>query len=237
MILIDDRQGSVELRRDISTPSVICRLDYADFAFAGEGPDGAVSIGVERKTLLDLLGSMSSGRLSGHQIAGMQDMYDFVYLLVEGVWKSERNTGALMQPSGKSFKPVVLGTRRFMARELWAFLNNLSVICNVIVVRTANKADSGKWLDSVYGWWNKPWHRHKAHDMWHKPAERVRFVKPTLTERIWAQFDGISQDRAKALAKKFPRIGDVIFTDPEDLMQVEGIGKKIAQSIIQQREK
>ena len=82
MILVDDRIGAVEIAPLLGSPNVTCRLEFADFAWSGNGPDGQVDIGVERKSLLDLLASMTTGRLSGHQMVGLTAQYDWVYLLV-----------------------------------------------------------------------------------------------------------------------------------------------------------
>lgn len=236
MILIDSRIGSADLAPFISTPHTTCTLDYADFAWAGQGQSGGVSIGVERKTILDLLGSMTSGRLSGHQIIGLKQAYDVVYLLVEGVCKADRKSGVLMRPGAKrKWQPVEHGSRRFMARELYAFLNSMQILCGVHVVRTSDKAESGKWLDSCFGWWAKPWTAHKSHQMWSRASEVAQFVKPTLAARMWAQFEGIGMDRARALAAKFPYPVDIFRAGKEELMSVEGVGAKLADSIIRQR--
>ena len=84
MILIDSRTGSGELAPYISSPKLVCHLDFADFSFSGNGPEGGVGIGVERKGVMDLLQSMTSGRLVGHQLIGLQKEYDWTYLLVVG---------------------------------------------------------------------------------------------------------------------------------------------------------
>ena len=59
MILIDSRIGSAELAPLISTPNILCQLEFADFTFSGNGPAGQVAVGVERKTIMDLLQSMA----------------------------------------------------------------------------------------------------------------------------------------------------------------------------------
>ena len=235
MILIDSRTGSAELAPYIRTPKTICHLEYADFAFAGNGYSGSVCIGVERKALLDLLGSMTSGRLSGHQLQGLREAYEHVYLVVEGIWKADRHSGVLMRPIKRRWVPVVLGQRRFMARELYNFINTLSVICGVTVAFTSDKHETGQWLDATFAWWAKPWHKHSAHQQWHTPNEPVSFTKPTLTARLWAQFDGVGQDRAQKLAARFPYPTDIMSVELGDLMRVPGIGKKCAESIIRQR--
>jgi ERCC4-type nuclease len=235
MILIDSRQGSIELEPYISAPHAVCRLEFADFAFSGNGPEGGVSVGIERKSLLDMLSSMTTGRLSGHQLIGLYKHYDFVYILVEGVWRPDPKQGILLHMEGKHWKPVKLGKRRFMAREVYNFLNTLSVISGSNVMRTCSYVETGKWLDSTYSWWQKPWHAHKSHLQWHRPAATVSLTKPTLAEKLWSQFEGVGGDKARELAKRFPMAEDIIFCSEAELIEVPTIGKKIAKSIIRQR--
>lgn len=236
MILIDDRQGSGEFDSLISAPHVLCRLEYADFAWPGSGPDGPVDVGVERKSLLDLLQSISSGRLSGHQIIGLTQSYDHVYLLVEGVWRPDRRSGTLMRIGGKGqWIPAAQGSRRFMARDLFNFFNSLSIICGITVIQTGNKWETAKWLDASHSWWSKPWEKHRSHLQFRRPEAHAQLVKPSLATRMACQFDGIGWDKARSLGNRFPLPEDLIFASEADLMEVPGIGKGLAESIIKQR--
>ena len=90
MILLDDRTGSGELLplfRPYDAPVELARLDFGDACWLGNGATGPELVGVERKTIHDLVSSMRSKRLSGYQLPGLLRTYDWVYLLVEGVWR------------------------------------------------------------------------------------------------------------------------------------------------------
>ena len=236
MILVDDRAGSKEIFPFISPPKSLCHLEYADFAFGGNGPEGQVSVGVERKGILDLIQSMTSGRLVGHQLIGLKKEYDFVYLLVEGIWRPDRRTGVLMKPKGKGWGAIAQGSRRFMARDIWAFLQSVSILCGVQVAMTSNQWETGRWLDTVYGWWSRPWAKHKSHLQWHKPQEYASLAKPNLVTMIAAQFDGVGWDKARKIGAAFDLQG-FLGAGAKDLQEIEGIGPKIAESIIEQRRK
>ena len=108
-------------------------------------------------------------------------------------------------------------------------------MCNVVTVSTGNKWETAKWLDSIYGWWQKGWDKHKSHLQFQKPVTHAQLRKPNLATRMWSQFDGIGWDKAKALGKALSEVEDVVSADREDLMTVEGIGPKLADSIIKQR--
>ena len=197
MILVDDRIGSVELAPLLSAPNMVCRLDYADFAWSGDGPNGPIDVGVERKGLMDLLQSMTTGRLSGHQLIGLTNRYDWVYLLVEGVWRPDRHSGILQRIGGKGkWIAAAQGSRRFMARDVYNFLNTIQVMCGVVVIQTSNQWETAKWLDSNYGWWQKGWEKHKSHLQYNVQPVYAQLAKPNLVTRIASQFDGIEIGRA-----------------------------------------
>ena len=66
LILIDDRAGSAPFASipPLCDCSVLCHLDSADAMITGNGPDDStVLVGVEIKSIPDLLSSMQSGRI------------------------------------------------------------------------------------------------------------------------------------------------------------------------------
>jgi ERCC4-type nuclease len=93
VIFVDRRVGSKDLLsplRQTGLEAELVELEFADVAFSGLGTKGAsVDIGVELKTLNDLVGSLRSGRLAGHQLPGLRTKYEHAWLIVEGLWKSD----------------------------------------------------------------------------------------------------------------------------------------------------
>ena len=238
MILVDNRIGSAEIAPLLSTSHILCQLEFADFAWGGHGPDGPVNVGTERKSLPDFLNSMTTGRLSGHQLIGLLRDYDHCYVIVEGIWRPNRKTGVLQKIGrGRKWVDAAQGSRRFMARDVYNFINTLQVICGVVVVATANRWETAKWLDSCHGWWGKEWEKHKSHLQWHKPspAGAIQLVKPNLVARVASQFDGVGWDKARKIGKEFVGITEFMAATKKELTQIEGIGPKVADSIIKQR--
>jgi ERCC4-type nuclease len=237
MILVDNRIGSVELAPLLNSKHTLCRLDYGDFTWVGNGPEGAVNVGVERKTLNDLLNSMVSGRLSGHQLIGLSQNYDWVYLLVEGIWKPEQKTGILQKMVGKKWvdaSPKAERGKRYMAREIYNFLNTLSIICGVRVITTDNQWESAKWLDATCGWWQKKWGAHTSHLQFHEPPVYAQLVKPNVVTRVASQLQGVGWDKARKIGERFKRVDLLVHSSVSELAEIDGIGKKTAESILQQ---
>ena len=223
----------MELEPYISQPHMVCHLEFADFVWHGNGPEGPVSVGVERKRLDDFLHSMTTGRLVGRQLVGMLKHYDYSYVLVEGIIRPDRNTGILQSPRNGYWRSVRHGGRVFMAREVYNFINTLQVICGVPVVTTSTRYETSKWLGACYSWWQKVWARHKSYRQIDVSQEKADLREPGITTRILRQFPGIGEDKARKLGEAFPVPSDLFNSaGVEDLIGVEGIGKVLAQRIL-----
>src|SRR5262245_5878451 len=93
MIRVDSRSGSGELSPYFEPYGLVVEkthLDYGDFDFEGSGPKGKCGVVFERKRIEDLVDSMQTGRLSGHQLPGICENYDYGYLIIEGIWRPGR---------------------------------------------------------------------------------------------------------------------------------------------------
>jgi ERCC4-type nuclease len=235
MMLVDYRAGSKEVAPLLTIPHEVAELDYGDMSFIGHGPDDTMlAIAVERKTVMDLVNSMVSGRLSGHQLHGLMDQYDHVYLVVEGLWRPNRSSGLLERWVRGKWYPLELGSRRFMAKEIGNYLNTLAVICGVHVWRTDSLHHTARWLGDLYRWWQKPWGKHRSHLQMHAgvtPPTGVYLRKPKPVERVATQFTGVGWDKARALAKVFPSVLEFVLAGEGELQRADGIGKKLACSI------
>ncbi|RPI88733.1 MAG: hypothetical protein EHM41_00220 [Chloroflexi bacterium] len=235
MILIDDRKGSRELAPLIKSPTQLTRLEYGDFAFIGNGVSGQVSVGIERKTIPDLVASITSGRLSGHQLLGLTASYEFVYLLVEGMWRQGPD-GVLEILQGRNWIEFNLGSNRFTAREINNYLNTLRIICNVAVWQTPNIRQSARWISDSYNWWQKDYDKHRAHLAFHETApqnNKVVLIAPNLIHRIAKELPDVGWEKGKLIAEKYKTVVELACATEEELMEIPGIGKKIAKHIIQ----
>ena len=234
MILTDDRIGSVEIAPLLQS-SLICSLEFADFAFPGNGPDGPVNVGIERKSFPDFLQSMVSGRLSGHQLIGLTQQYDWVYILVEGIWRPDRETG-ILQHIGKGGRWITItqGSRKFMARDVYSFINTMQVICGIIVVTTSNQWETAKWLTACHGWWSRKWNSHRSHQQFQEPIVHAHLTKPNLVAKVASQFTGIGWDKARRIGGYFSNVADFAATTEKELRQIDGIGPKLAKQIMEE---
>ncbi len=244
MITLDDRTGSAELAPLFppTIPVQVSRLDFADAMFLGNGPDESiVTIGIERKAVRDLLNSMVTGRLSGHQLPGLFQQYDYVYILVEGCWRYGKE-GILESMVGNYWVPSTMGERRFMAKEMVAFLNTLAIKVGVQVVYSDNPQETVSLIGTLYHWWNsKSFSQHDSHlspNKAHKGDQgQAQFTKPSLVRRVAAEIKGIGWGKSKEVAEYFPSVRRMAMASEQEWRSIQGIGKGIAQSAVAEMKK
>lgn len=233
MIFVDDRKGSKQLA-DLVTDGILTHLEFGDAFFTGNGLDGDVDIGVERKTIGDLVNSVSTGRLGGHQIPGLLETYFRVYLIVEGVWKGNSRTGELEVRKGKGWHNLDRGGRRFSYLGLWAYLNTLEVMTGVMIRPTVNISGTASMIEGLYKWWQKPWNKHESHLQMHKsgpPTALMKIGKPSLLRCMAAELPGIGWGRSLAVEKQFPSVEAMVLASEWEWRHVEGIGKITAKNV------
>ena len=151
MILVDKRAGSGPLLQpllDAGVKAQHCTLPFGDFAWTSK--EGH-SIGVEYKTLNDLISSIRSGRLTGHQLPGMRAMYDYSILLIEGLWRHDEK-GRVTSYKGpqRGWQPA---PGRMSAAELDKRLFTLSFCAGVSVWTAADRRSTVRLLTSLYRFW------------------------------------------------------------------------------------
>lgn len=115
MILIDSAAGSKELIKypPLDNPSIACLSNLAvssdtkssaDVCFAGNGPEGKkIVVGIELKSLSDLLASTDNGRLQDTQIPALISEYDVCWIVYYGEYRCNE-AGNIEIPSVPVFK-------------------------------------------------------------------------------------------------------------------------------------
>lgn len=179
MILVDYRQGSAELvtpLKRLGLPVEKTTLDFGDLAWEGRGAHGqSVDIGVEFKLLPELVQSLRSGRLVGHQLLGMrgaeagtEPLYDFAWLVVEGQWRTDKR-GQVCTRVRRGWKPV---HGQMSGGELEKQLLTLQLCGGLNVRFTSTRTDTLRVLSSLYRWWtDTDLDRHTSHlAIYHPPT-------------------------------------------------------------------
>lgn len=236
MILVDDREGSAGLVNGLRRSGIeaeLKRMEFGDCCWIGNGPDGDVLVGVELKTVEDLLASMRSGRLCGHQLPGMSEEYFAIYLIVEGLVREDPESGVLQRFHRGQWQDVIVGRQRFLWSEMEAYLTTIDTIVGVHVRRTSTPRETVSCIRTLYQWWQKPWDRHSSHKVLYTPLpQNSLLVRPSVLRRVAAQLPMIGYDRSREVEKAFGTVFAMANADEKAWLAVPGIGKTIAAKVI-----
>jgi ERCC4-type nuclease len=236
VILLDRRIGSSDLYTPLRTFGLdveLTTLESADVAWLGRGPDEVpVPVGVEIKRIGDLLQSITSGRLSGHQLPNLVREYQHTWLLVEGQYRSG-DEGILETRQGGVWSPHAVGRRPWTYREVEAFLTTLEVRAGVHVRRAWNRSETAALIAMLYQWWTgKAYDEHRAHQAMHSPMlDAGLLYKPSLARRVAAELPGVGINKSGAVADHFKSVRALVEATETEWMEVPGIGKGLAKKI------
>lgn len=242
MIYIDPRQGSGELLEPIKArvngQAQLCQMEGGDFAFEGNGPNGVVSIGIERKMIGDMLSSMRSGRYAGDQLVKMGSLFDVVYLIVEGLYRPSTD-GMLETFSHGTWQDLNLATkdqkshgahRVFLYAELDKFLSSLEIQKNVIVLRSTRTVETVWQIVNRYNWWQREWDEHHSTEAIKLQAE-VTLFKCSLLRKVASELPGIGWHRSKVVDQHFLTVEKMVCADANEWASLDGIGATTANRV------
>jgi ERCC4-type nuclease len=236
-VRVDPRAGSGPLlpllqRRGVKGAES-AQLSYGDISITGNGPGGCpVQVGIEYKKLSDLIQCIDNGRLVGHQLPGMLECYDQVWVLVEGIWR-EGKSGMVEVPRGSGWRPIVAGSGGFMSTALQGFLLTLQIKLNVRVAFTGTSLQTVDWLYHLNRWWvMKEWEEHRAHLAFDNSAALTLISRPTLVRRVAKELPGVGWERSAAVARRFGSVLDMAVADTGEWESIEGIGKVTARKVV-----
>ena len=221
-------------------------LPYGDAVFVGLWEGGrAVRVLVERKRTLDFIASI----LNGHHIKQVQDAaqagFDFIYLFVEGYFTSDDEGMVVIPRHGKWIRLNEIPTETghlpdLEYRRLDSYLNQLDLYMGVRYRITRNVHDTAHQLTGLYELFQKPPNEHHTlQNAYLKAATNCGqglLIPPTLLEKVAMQLPGVGWSRARALAEQFGTLQAlceaIAFGDAGALCEAEGVGKGIAQKIL-----
>jgi ERCC4-type nuclease len=245
MVFVDQRVGSADLAPLLATigvPVELTTLEFGDCCFSGNGPDGGVvTVGIERKTVSDLLQSFASGRLTNHQLPGMTAEYDYRVLALEGryrcgkdgilEWAREREwkDGATIS----NWETAGYGLRRWTYREFEGRLITLQLKAGIAIHRSSDMADTARHIAALYEWWTgSSFEEHRSHLATPNKAQFAMLRPPTVRERVAAQLPHIGASRAPMIAGAFESVRAMCEAPAERWASMPGLGKKTAADIV-----
>ena len=251
MIALDYRTGSKELAplfHPFGIQVDLCALDFGDLAFEGNGPHGRCMVAIERKRISDLIQSIESRRLSGHQLPGMADAYDYAYLIVEGLWRpgseGQMEVGhGTLDSDGPTFggRWASARGRALHYRAIDNYLATLELLAGVIYRRTMNPLETVFTVVDLYRWWNeKLWGEHSAHLSVYAPAiakqgkGRLNLAhrEVSVAEKMAMQLPGVDS-KAQLIAAHFGSVRAMVNATEAQWAEIPGVGKPTAKRLVE----
>jgi len=253
MIIVDERGGShghdgamrrLKDIREAGADADLGHLDFGDYGFVGNGPEGDVMVGVELKTVSDLLTSLRSERLAGFQIRGMLKMYQYQWLVAEGMWR-HGDRGRFEYFHGGHWQAYNHGSHREYLQwdAFQAWLIGLVQPPRLGYWHTLTRAETAAWVKALHDWWSKPYDEHSAYKgIYIAPPNFASFDPPSDFVRMISTIDKLGWTRAMAIEKFImdgcltpmedgDKAACLIAMTPKQLAEIDGIGKGIAKTI------
>lgn len=207
VLFVDTRAGSSDLIAPLTAaglPVEETLLDFGDLAFIGRGEGGKqLFIGIEHKKLPDLVQSLASERLAGHQLPGMVQTYDRPHLLIEGEWEADES-GRVSQKTGfRGMTKPLKGCPP--ALELLKRIITLETRGGLRVWWTPDQVATVRYVTALYRFWtDKALDQHKSHLAIHAPDIDAA-LQGTVSDfaRVVAMIPGIGFTTAVVLDKVF----------------------------------
>lgn len=229
-IIVDDRIGSKEIVPYLPENLVrLQRLKFADVQFQGNGPEGIVTIGVEIKRLSDLMSSMKSGRLAGHQAPGMQASCDYCYLIVEGIWRTARDGVLERLTKYRKWSPYKKGRNPMLTTSLYGFCESMRRMFGFEIRFADHTRETATIIHGLHRWWGKEWSQHCSHLQKRQVVvEGHRMFKPNLVARIAAELPGIGAKKSREVGEHFETVEDMLKATPAEWQEIPGIGEGTA---------
>lgn len=243
MIHLDPRIGSADLEpyiRAFSCPCMLTPLQYGDAWFSGNGPTGPSAFGIERKRLADALACMHDGRLTGHQLPGMLRTYEHSFLILEGLFRCDDDTGVMMTWTKGGWRQVQVGGRAYMYRDWDNWTTSLGLLFGVSIKYTNSPKNTARALVNLYHYFQKEWREHKTGNVIYSapPPVWAAGADPHVVLRVAKEFDGIGWELSKDLALKYGSLRRMFTTmDEKSLKEIRGIGKVKAARVVEELDK
>lgn len=245
-VTIDPRAGSAQLApllRHRGIPVELSTLQFGDAAMIGAGPGGSpVSVGVEVKALGDVLACIQDARFAGHQLPGLCQSYDQVWLLVIGTFRPRSRDGVLeyQQQNGKGagwWKDASHGRRRsLLYHDLTMWFMSIQIKANVRLAIVDDYPMAVEWLACLHAWWSRGWDDHSAHLAMHDAMrdqlfDRALLTRPSVTRLVAAQLPNVGRTKSAAVAARFRSVKEMVEASEKDWANIDGIGKGIAKKV------
>lgn len=236
MVLIDPRTGSKELESNLQREGLetyLEPLDFGDFAFEGNGPESSWLVGVERKTLTDLVSCIGSSRYIDHQVPGLVKMYKRVYLVVEGVYK-RGFAGEILAPIGNSWV-VPKGCYSYSYDMVERYLIGIKEHTGIPYIKTRDKQATAHFIFNYYHYYrDKQWDEHSTFKAFRRHNDLMSPNAPTDLMRMLHGITGLGWEISNSIEKHVGSIEKLCLLSVNEMAELDINGKRLGPSRAQE---
>ena len=242
MIYVDNRAGSsqlIPLLRSLGCEVESGTYPYGDVNFFGYGANGdPASVGVEIKSIEDVIACIQSGRFAGHQLPGLLSSFDYTWLLVVSDYRPRARDGVLEyrkagRNGGQYWSESCGRQRTVFWRDVESWLMTMSICGGIRIHQEPDYDHAALWLKNTVNWFSRD--QHKSHKVIQGTKsmfpDQALLIKPTLARRVAAQLPGIAEVRSAAVAAKFKTLESMVTATEKDWRTVDGLGAGTARKI------
>jgi len=252
MLQIDQRIGSGELAKFLAMmklPIEVTTLGFGDFAFLGRGEgEMPVPVGIERKAIADFVSSVWTGRFAGHQLLGLLQCFQVIYVVLEGLWRVNIQTGLIEvwgvikigpKKGQQGWIDLEVGGKTVLYRDLEQHLYTYEMKGGVYIRQTRNKPETCRFIGALYHWWtDKAWDEHKSHLKFRTVDADKAILIPMdpgnpkhLVRLMCKELKLVGWEKARAIAEVFPSMDAALCATVKEWQAIPGIGPTLAKRI------
>ena len=251
-LYVDPAIGSREFLRPLvrlGCPAILKHRHCADFTFYGNGPQGRVNVGIERKRVSEITSAIGGDkRFIGRQLPRMLSAYpEFPILIVEGIVRPDVDgtllTGKVIEQRRghtiPSKHPIVVFYDDRYSRATYEryhkFLATVRLKARLIVIPTVDEIDTAFVVHALYRWFQKDWDAHKSvYRVDEQPADSAILDERTFRRQTFAQWPGVGWKRSARVSRYFKSIAEGAMATEEEWMHALGVkaGRKLARTLV-----
>lgn len=225
---VGDRSFATEYAKHFNDAETLT-LEAGDFSILNA--DGEL-VGIERKTIGDLLRVIADKRFVSEQLSKFMATYSRHYLLVEGAFKPDHDGQLLIRQGAQWTTPEWGRTGGWRYSEMTRWVISVTEGTGIQYQRTVTPWETMSWLHELHVESQKPREKRRAlAGIYEAPLRATGLVPPSRSRRVARVFPGIGDEKAALVADHFGTpLAQAVATEKE-WAEVPGIGKTLARRI------
>jgi ERCC4-type nuclease len=239
MIHIDPRSGSGELLPLFLSHRLAPTAQHTphpprDLAVTISRAGGVPTLmGIERKSITDMMSSIRMHRLAGEQVPKLLTHYEHhAYIVLEGNYRISWETGYLQHwrsVGGEwGWTDILLGKHPFHAAEMNDALVDICEKTPIKIWRTRDQKETVDWVVGKERYAQQDWERRHKHLGIHVPAPFVTAGKVSDVRRTAFAWEGIGWEKSGEVEKHFATVEQMVNAPASEWMKIPGFGKVLS---------